>query len=427
MVLIDIPPDLETRFFVQSENALSDLPELLAAAFPGKTPFLIADENTWRAAGQKLERGLACCGRTWKKRIFPARPRLHPDCAISEELAGEFHAEQVPVAVGSGVINDLVKYASGLAGVRYCCVPTAASVDGYTSSGGAMLNCGIKMTMPCPAPYAILSDLAVLRAAPPEMLSGGYADLATKIPAGADWYIADAFGEEPIDWKVWDLVQKPLREYLRDPQDCGPVFAGLAATGYAMQMYGGSRPASGFEHLCSHVWEMEHLTFRGEAPSHGFQVGIGSLISLQLMEFVMDHSVAAARQLAAPPPTISEREREIFALLEHRDYAATVKKVAMAKFLSGEAILHRREEIWRQWESLREKLRRQLPEFAVFRARLQAAKCPVHPADIGLSREMFYHGVRTAQLIRNRYTIADLLFEAGLWETALPELEKLWE
>ena len=54
---------------------------------------------------------------------------------------------------------------------------------------------------------------------------------------------------------------------------------------------------------------------------------------------------------------------------------------------------------------------------------LLEAGCPVTPAQIGLSREQFLHGIRTAQLIRNRYTVLDFLYEAGLLEDAMTGLE----
>ena len=48
----------------------------------------------------------------------------------------------------------------------------------------------------------------------------------------------------------------------------GRIFAGLAATGYGMQLYRESRPASGAEHFFSHIREMERLTYQGEEVSH---------------------------------------------------------------------------------------------------------------------------------------------------------------
>jgi glycerol-1-phosphate dehydrogenase [NAD(P)+] len=48
----------------------------------------------------------------------------------------------------------------------------------------------------------------------------------------------------------------------------------------------------------------------------------------------------------------------------------------------------------------------------------RAASCPVAPADIGLDAAQFRHGVLAAQLIRNRYTILDVLDELGLLREA---------
>ena len=48
----------------------------------------------------------------------------------------------------------------------------------------------------------------------------------------------------------------------------------------------------------------------------------------------------------------------------------------------------------------------------------RAASCPVAPAEIGLDAAQFEHGVLAAQLIRNRYTILDVLDELGLLREA---------
>ena len=52
--------------------------------------------------------------------------------------------------------------------------------------------------------------------------------------------------------------------------------------------------------------------------------------------------------------------------------------------------------------------------FDTLKAMFRAASCPVAPAEIGLDAAQFRHGVLAAQLIRNRYTILDVLDELGL-------------
>jgi len=417
---------METKIFVMDKDALVAVPEVLKRYFPDCRPFLVADENTWRAAGIKLSEILNkqqyLCHKPF---VFPGSPRLHPDNRYADLLASLFSSDCVPVAVGSGVINDLVKRAAGLAEIPYCCVPTAASVDGYTSYGAALVVDGRKKTLPCPAPLAIVADLTILENAPAEMLSSGYADLVTKVPAGADWLIVDALGMEPIDQKVWKLVQQDLRSWISDHKNLHNVFMGLAATGYAMQMYRESRPASGAEHLMSHIWEMEGLTHNGEDVSHGYKVGIGTLASTLLMEFVIETDVESARELAEPAVSASQREAEIDRLLIRNCYGPDTRSIAMDKFLEGEALRQKRELIWNVWELLRVKLKEQLIPYNELVGMLARANCPTRPAEIGLTREEFIHGVVTAQLIRKRYTILDFLYESGLLRIACKKLDRM--
>jgi len=164
-------------------------------------------------------------------------------------------------------------------------VATAASVDGYSSSGAVVSRDGAKLNIETHAPLVILADVGVLAAAPKEMTAAGYADLAAKIPAGADWMIADLFGTEPIIPAAWNVFMNDLDAMLADPEGVAAgkpeaiasLFAGLTLSGIAMQVAKSSRPASCTEHLFSHVLDMTHHRYNGKFQSHGFQVAIGTL------------------------------------------------------------------------------------------------------------------------------------------------------
>ena len=427
MPLIAVPEGLETGAFLLGHGALKSVPELLKTYFPGKVPWIIADGNTWNAAGKQVYDLLTEAGlKVSEPYLFPAHPRPHPDYAISQELARIMPENCVPVAVGSGVINDLVKCASGIKEVRYCCVATACSVDGYTSRGGAMTVQGSKKTVPCPPPYAICADVDVLEKAPAPMFASGYADLAAKIIGGADWIIADTLGFEPIRQDIWQLIQVPLRDQLADPSKMGPVFNGLASSGYGMQMYHDSRPASGSEHMYSHIWEMEGLTFNGEDVSHGFKVAIGTLTSTLLTEYVTGHAFSELEERMTAPLTKAERQQEIDALLVKKCYGPGPAETAMQKYLTPEQTLERRKLIGSKWTELQRRLKERIIPFDELRTILKKADCPVTPAEIGLSREQYFHAVPTAQLIRTRYTVLDLLYECGLLADACKSLEKIF-
>ena len=62
MHTVALPPGLGTAFFVLSEGALEELPELLRTAFGAKRPWPVADDNTYRAAGAEVFRILEAAG-----------------------------------------------------------------------------------------------------------------------------------------------------------------------------------------------------------------------------------------------------------------------------------------------------------------------------------------------------------------------------
>ena len=126
MELAAIPAGMQTAAFLPGRGVLKSVPELLRTFFPGRMPWLIADENTWQAAGKTLADALQKDGTAvFEPYIFPGSPRLHPIYETSRMLADRMPENCVPVAVGSGVINDLVKCAAGMKKIRYCCVATA--------------------------------------------------------------------------------------------------------------------------------------------------------------------------------------------------------------------------------------------------------------------------------------------------------------
>jgi glycerol-1-phosphate dehydrogenase [NAD(P)+] len=278
----------DTRQVVIGPGALGSVGKVFGRSFGERPAVVVADATTWRVAGERVQRELAAAGR-------PTEPpyRFPPDTFVQahygnverlgKALAGH---DAVPLAVGSGSLNDIVKRAAHEAGRPYLSVATAASMDGYTAFGAAITKDGYKQTMTCPAPRAVVADLEVLAGAPSEMTASGYGDLLGKVTAGADWLVADALGLEPVDPKVWELVQGPLPAAVGRPDELAAggrealerLVEGLVMSGLAMQAHASSRPASGAEHQFSHLWEMEGLGHDRRPPlSHGFKVGVGSV------------------------------------------------------------------------------------------------------------------------------------------------------
>jgi glycerol-1-phosphate dehydrogenase [NAD(P)+] len=415
------------REILLDEDALAAADAVFGRHFPGEPAIVVADGNTWAAAGAAVAARLAAGGVAVSHHILPASPRPKPSVELAETIAGAIRdAGAVPVAVGAGVINDLVKYAAFRLERRYMVAATAASMDGYTSDGAPLTDRGFKKTIPCRPPVAVLADLGVLAAAPKRMTGWGYGDLAGKVPAGADWLIADALGIEAVDAVAWPMVQADLRGWLGgaaalargEPAAVAGLMTGLCVVGLAMEAYRGSRPASGADHQIAHVWEMEDHTYAGERAAHGACVAIGTMASLRLYDWLLRQDLST---LAAAAGGTAVPEAAIIAAFGQGDIARRAIAETAAKALDPAAHRMRRAEIARVWPGLVPRLRAQLLPPGEMAALLRQAGAPVEPAEIGIDGARLARTVLAARFIRSRYTVLDLLAETGLLERAVRE------
>ena len=74
-----------------------------------------------------------------------------------------------------------------------------------------------------------------------------------------------------------------------------PIAEGLVTAGLAMAYAQASRPASGLEHYFSHVWEMQALERGVPYGLHGIQVGVGTMLTLQVFSWLRNTAPDRAR------------------------------------------------------------------------------------------------------------------------------------
>jgi glycerol-1-phosphate dehydrogenase [NAD(P)+] len=421
----------DTRHVMIGAGALASIADLYEQSFGDRPAVVVADGTTFGVAGEQAHRRLEAASRREPPApyVFPARPTLYAEYQNVASLVGSLREhDAIPVAVGSGTLNDIVKRAAHECDRPYLSVATAASMDGYTAFGAAITKQGYKQTMTCPAPRAVLADLDVLTRAPPTMTSSGYADLLAKVPAGADWIVADALQVEGIDRRVWSLVQAPLPAAtgrpveLRagDPDAMQALIEGLVLSGLAMQAHSSSRPASGAEHQFSHLWEMEGL---GQSPadggpplSHGFKVGLGTVSIAALYERLLERDLGRLDVEAAVSawPSWEDAERAVRAAHTTPGLDDAAVAETRAKYLDADALRGRLDRLRERWPELRESLREQLLPADELRRLLRTAGCPTTPAEIGLSPQALKDTYPRARMIRRRFTVLDLAMEAGV-------------
>jgi glycerol-1-phosphate dehydrogenase [NAD(P)+] len=425
----------DTDDVVIGAGAVDQVAEVFTRTFGDRQAVVVADENTWDVAGGKVHELLEAAGVGQVEPYrFPDNTFVYADYENIKLLIESFRGhDAIPVAVGSGSLNDIVKRAAGELERRYMNVSTAASMDGYTAFGAAITVEGYKQTLSCPAPKAVVADLEILRTAPPNMTASGYGDLLGKIPAGADWIMADALGVEPINQSVWKLVQGPLHNSVGRPAELAAgdqealdnLIEGLIMSGLAMQAASSSRPASGAEHQFSHLWEMEGLGHDWKPPlSHGFKVGLGSIAIAALYERVLERDLANldVDALKANWPSPEQVEAAVRATHTTPGLDEAAVKESLAKHIDADALGERLTKLAQVWPDLKDRLQAQLLPAAELQRMLKAAGCPTHPSDVKLSMDDFRATYRRSQMIRRRYTILDVTNETGILDECVEEL-----
>ena len=424
----------DTKACVIGEGVLGETAGLLMRHFPGaKRAFVVCDPRTRAAAGEQVEWLLRSAGVEAGEYVLePGGRTFHADYRYVDEVREAIKAfgvekdgaKVVPVAVGSGVVNDVVKRSAGELGVPYLVVATAASVDGYSSFGAALRSPeGAKKTYPCPAPRVIVADLDVMRTAPAWMAASGFADLMAKVPAGADWILACELGAAEWHESAWHTVQDGLKDAIGDAEGVaamktGPLtkfVEGLMLGGFAMQDMQSSRPASGAEHMFSHLLEMRDHVYKGEIVPHGIQVGVFTLFMCRVYEEILarDYSQLDVEACLRNWHPLEEEKRIGESMFAGTKFPEIGVAAATAKFIDREATRARLEDFKARWPEIRGRLAAQLVPSAEVERRLKVVGAPTTPEGIGSTVEATLADVRKTIYMRDRYMSLDFLSLTG--------------
>ena len=257
---------------------------------------LVADENTYRAAGASALKVIG--DRKARALVFPSTPLLIPDEAAIKKIKESLCGAEVIVGVGSGVIQDLCKYVSHFERIPYMIVATAPSMDGYASTGAAMILKGMKETVPCGLPKAIICDTEILKDAPMEMIKAGYGDIVGKYSALSDWRISQIINGEYLCEYIYGITMEAIEKTLavaeklldRDEVSVGTLTEALIVVGIMMSFAGNSRPASGSEHHLSHFFEIVGIVKNQPYLPHGIDVAYSTVITSEIREALLNTS-----------------------------------------------------------------------------------------------------------------------------------------
>ncbi len=386
----------------------------------GEKAMCIADPDTWNAYSSSDPRLLS--RERVSLHLLPRHPQA--DSQTVRQLVEKAEGSTGLLAIGSGTINDLVKMAAYLLDIPYIVIATAASMNGYASGIAAILENGLKTTQIARPPRVIFLNTHILKIAPFKLTQAGLGDLISKPVSNADYWLCDQMENSGYSELPGKIVDRAMREALEnlagltDKNDSEDSYASfrllsraLTLSGISMFVAGSSSPASGGEHLISHLWDMEAHTAQKETNLHGTQVGIATCITSALY-----HQLLRIEQpnFKNPEPweTEEKRIRQEFGPLSDTVLAQAKKKHEKAAM--------RVELLKKKWGKIREKLlAMNILSPQTLRSYLLSISAPATIEELGYDREYAHRTIRLAKDIRDRYTVLDLAFETGFFPDAI--------
>lgn len=422
--------DLE--FLRIGRGAVNTLVEGLNAIGAKKT-MVIADQNTFKAAGERVVAILEENNIPYTLHIIPQHgEKLTPAEFELGSIVMNFDPScDFLLAVGSGVVNDLTKMTGLCSGLKTGVIGTAPSMDGYASNSSSMeVNC-VKTTIYNKAPSVIICDTEIMAQAPMRMLQAGLGDMVAKYISVCEWRIANLVIGEYYCEDVAQLMRTSLKKIManaggiatRDPDAIGNIVEGLVLAGMAMSYAQVSRPASGLEHYFSHVWEMRALASGQHADLHGIQVGVGTLLTMKIYErlktvtpdrqkalnYVANFDAAAweenvRRVFGTTAPSVLEIEKKTRKNDPERHKARLDKTIA-------------------NWDEIQKIIAEELPDYQWLEDTMRQTGMPLYPKDLGLNAQQVSDAFVCARDIRDKYLSCSMVWDLGLTDDFAAWLE----
>lgn len=395
---------------VIGKDALLQIPSLLSGIHK---VLIVSDGNTRPLAFNEVTTVLQTESIAWCEAYFD-----QTDVVIPNEKSVEFILSRVTsdvealVGIGSGVISDLCKYTSYQIALPYMIIATAPSMDGYASSGAAMILNGMKVTPSAHVPTWIVGDVGILKDAPMKMIRAGIGDILGKYSCLNDWKLANLILDEPLCPWVYDLVMTEVRNCVnnidgcmnRNPKAIGDLMNSLIMVGIAMAYVGNSRPASGSEHHLSHFFEITGMIHKRNYLDHGIDVAYSSILTAHLRSLLV----------ASDPSTFSwiERGSQWEGDID-RVYASLSPEVKKLQSETGFYDTNRIQLIQEKWPAIKATLN-EAPSRREMEQLLERSGYNVSKFVSFYSDSVIRTCIEFAKDLKNRYTLLNLLQDVGV-------------
>ncbi len=369
------------------------------------SPAIVCDPNTYDALARRVANALP------NAKVAVLEAPKADDATVDALIDLTRHADAL-IAVGSGTLNDLAKYAAHRRDQPYAVFATAPSMNGYVTTTASITRDGEKLSLPARPPKAAYFDLGVLAAAPRRLIQAGVGDSLCRTTAACDWWLSHqlfdtTFSETPFAIQAKDEARLISNISKLDKGDLEAVEALtrlLILGGLGMLIAGSSQPGSQGEHLISHYIDMMQHPHPGSL--HGEQVGLATRTMAALQHHVVCRD---------DPPHLAEIKIDTTEMASRLGrWSASCEKALQAKGVFGKRLDALNQRLDGNWPTIQAGFKARSLSFSKLNDTLDTACVPATPEDLGLTSDFYREAVRHARELRDRFTMLDLAAHAGM-------------
>lgn len=418
------------------QEALGSLTETVSELTRGGRVVLVADETPMYREGEefkeKITHTLTESFELERVVVGEGEEELHAEEASVAEVENAVRGAGCVVSVGSGTITDICKLATREESIPFVAVQSAGSVDGFADDFSVLLKGGAKRTVPSRFPDALIVDLNVLASAPPEMNAAGFSDILSNFMSSADWYLAHVMGmggyhrapNTMLSDQTGDLLDRAAALERREPEALYRLARVLTLSGLAAGAAGSTAPGSGTEHLVGHLLDMSAMQLGRPFAFHGAQVGVACVPVAAAWEALFEGLDPSGVDVDACFPRPGQLEpvvREAFAEIDPSGGVGDECWSEYSKKLERWSRCRPQlENFLGNWSHYREELRGIVATPDRLGEALRASGAPARFQDLNppIPEDTAFWALKNCHLMRNRFTLADLLFFFGWWDDA---------
>lgn len=356
--------------------------------------------------------------------------QVHTDMPHIETVRKSLSAGCAVLSIGSGVVTDIAKHGSFLyweetgEKIPFVVYQTANSVSAYTSNMSPTFVDGVKRTLDSRYPDALICDLETLRDAPYEMTVGGVGDMLAVFVSFPDWYLAHRLGMDSTYSELAKNLVGPLGDLFMEHaegirngklESVALLAKVIALGGLAMSLSHATTPMSGFEHVMSHVLDLQAEIQHKPLAVHGSQVALSTLAGAEMYRDFLAKFDPRSLNVDACYPSMDSMKTHIetsFAEIDPSGKAGAEcwsdYKLKLEKWHAHRGDF---EAVLANWSTVRDQLEAETCPPETIRSILLAVGAPARWSELHppVNKNEARIAFMRASLMRKRLTLGDLL------------------